>query len=584
MAATGDMHQIRYEPEEPCPLFVWGFAGIQGVLLVLTPIVTAVTTAALVAEQSEEYLVWAAFAALAICGIATALQASRIWRIGTGHVLITAGSVSLVVVSVPALSAGGPAMLAGVTIAGAMAQFALAAWLPLLRRVITPVVSGTALLLLATSVIPIAAQRVATVPDGAISYSGVVVAAATLAVVAGLGLKLTGGWRLWTPIIGIGAGCAVAAPFGLYDFQLIANSKWVGIPGAWFPDFVMPEAGGFLSLLPMAVIVMWINGIKNMGDSVVVQRLSRRGPRATDFRLVQGSLYANGTGVLLSGLAGSPPTTVNSAASGALVSLTGVASRRVGYAAGVMLLALAFSPKLTAILLTIPGPVMGAYLLFLMGTYIVEGIRTVLQEGLDHWRGLILGMALSVGICFETSGILGELPGARWIAFLNNGLTSGTLVALLMTWFVEFTNSRPQRLEVPFTESSLPEVDSFLRSVAEKKGWDAVAATRLRAAGEETMFSLLHPTSGGGADERRNLTVIARSRNTGVELEFFASLEGQNLQDHLAYLNDEELQEDEATFRLLRHYAESVRHQKFYGLDVVRVAVADASESSSQTE
>ena len=87
-----------------------------------------------------------------------------------------------------------------------------------------------------------------------------------------------------------------------------------------------------------------------------------------------------------------------------------------------------------------------------------------------------------------------------------------------------------------------------------------------------------------GPRQRRNLTVVARSRNAGVELEFFASLEGQNLQDQLAYLNNEELQEDEASIRLLRHYAESVRHQKFNGMDVVRVTVADARNSSSPAE
>ena len=109
MTASEPTQEIRYEPGEPCPFFVWEFAGFQGALLALTPIATAVTTAALVAEQSEQYLVWAAFAALIVCGAATMLQASRIWRIGSGHLLITAGSVSLVVVSVPALSAGWPA-------------------------------------------------------------------------------------------------------------------------------------------------------------------------------------------------------------------------------------------------------------------------------------------------------------------------------------------------------------------------------------------------------------------------------------------------------------------------------------------
>ena len=580
MATSQDTHQVRYEPEESCPFFVWGFAGFQGALLVLTPIVTAVTTAALVAEQSREYLVWGAFASLVICGAITALQASRIWRIGTGHILITAGSVSLVVVSVPALSAGGPAMLAGLCVAGALAQYGLSTWLPLMRRVLTPVVSGTALILLAVSVIPIAAHRVAAVPAEAQSFSGVVVAAVTLFVVAGLGLKLSGGWRLWTPVIGIVAGCVAAVPFGLYDFQLVLNSAWVGIPGTWFPDFEMPEAQGFLALLPMAVIVMWINGIKNMGDSVVMQRLSRRRPRATDFRLVQGSLYASGTGVLLSGLAGSPPTTSNSAVSGALVSLTGVASRRVGYAAGLMLLALAFSPKVTAILLIIPGPVIGAYLLFLMGTYIVEGMGTAWKDGLDQQRALILGLSLSVGIGLEISGILGGLPGSQWYGFLNNGLTAGTLVAVLMTWFVEFSDSRPQRLEVPLNPSSLGEVDIFLREVADRSGWEPAASERLRAAGEETLLSLLHPDSAHEPGEQRKLTVVARSRNAGLELEFFSLLEGQNLEDQLALLSDDTLEEDDTSFRLLRHYAKSVRHQKFNNLDVVKVTVDDSSNAS----
>ena len=573
MAASEATQEIRYEPGEPCPFFVWGFAGFQGVLLVLTPIVTAVTTAALVAEQSEQYLVWAAFAALIICGAATMLQASRIWRIGSGHVLITAGSVSLVVVSVPALSAGGPAMLAGLCIAGALAQYALSAWLPLMRRVITPVVSGAALILLAASVIPIATHRVGAVAEGLPAFSGVIVAAATLAVVAGLGLKLSGGWRLWTPIIGIVAGCAAAAPFGMYDFQLVGNSPWVGIPGTWFPDFEVPEASGFLALLPMAVIVMWINGIKNMGDSVVVQRLSRRQPQASDFRLVQGSLYANATGVLLSGVAGSPPTTINSATSGALIGLTGVASRRVGIAAGIMLVALAFSPKITAVLLTIPGPVMGAYLLFLMGTYIVEGIQTVWQEGLDRGRGLVLGLSLSIGIGLETSAILDGLPGSQWFGFLNNGLTSGTLIAVMMTWLIEATGSRPKRVEVSLDDSSLSAVDTFLQDVAESNGWDPSAAERLRAAGEESLWSLLQLEVAKGHAERRKLTVVARSRNAKMELEFFLSLEGDNLQDQLALLSEESLEEDESSFRLLRHYAESVRHQKFHGIDVVKVTV-----------
>ena len=154
MATEQGNDQVRYEPDEACPLAVSVIAGFQGVLLVLTPMVTAVTTTALVAGQSEDYLIWAAFAAFLICGVITALQAGRVWRFGTGHVLLTSASVSLIVVSVPALVAGGPGLLSVVIVAGALSQFALSAWLPLLSRIITPVVTGTALMLLAATVIP----------------------------------------------------------------------------------------------------------------------------------------------------------------------------------------------------------------------------------------------------------------------------------------------------------------------------------------------------------------------------------------------------------------------------------------------
>ena len=141
--------QIRYEPDEATPVLTSAVAGFQGVLLVLTPMVTAITTTALVAGQSPDYLTWAAFAALLICGVTTALQAGRIWRFGTGHVLLTAASVFLIVVGVPALEAGGPGLLSALVVCGALAQFALSTRLARVRRIVTPVVTGTALMLLA---------------------------------------------------------------------------------------------------------------------------------------------------------------------------------------------------------------------------------------------------------------------------------------------------------------------------------------------------------------------------------------------------------------------------------------------------
>ena len=54
--------------------------------------------------------------------------------------------------------------------------------------------------------------------------------------------------------------------------------------------------------------------------------------------------------------------------------------------------------------------------------------------------------------------------------------------------------------------------------------------------------------------------------------------EGENIEDKLAYMGETpEIQDGrEISFRLLRHYASSVRHQKYHGVDIVTVRVEGA--------
>ena len=167
------------------------------------------------------------------------------------------------------------------------------------------------------------------------------------------------------------------------------------------------------------------------------------------------------------------------------------------------------------------------------------------------------------------------MPAGDWLQFLDNGLTAGTVAVVLMTWLAELTSPRVRRLQARLSEDALPEIDSFLKDIAARNRWDDSARQRLRAVGEETLWSLMQ--TGDGDESQRRLTVVARPGSGMVELEFFSSLEGQNLQDRLAYLSHEAAQEDEASFRLLHHYAQSVRHQKYHGVDIVRVVVSGDS-------
>ena len=567
---------IRYEPDDRCPPLLSIGVALQGVMLTLATTVLMVTITFRAADQGEGYLSWAVFAALIIGGAITALQAGRIWRLGVGHLLMTGAGPHFIAVSVLALTAGGPSMLGSLIVLSSVFQFALAAWLPMLRRIITPVVSGTALMLIAVTVMTVAVDRLKEVPEGAPLAAGPSVAAATLAVATVLAMRASGVLRLWAPLIGITSGCAVAAFFGLYDVQRVVEAPWFDMPdiAAW-PGLDLTPDAGFWALLPAFVIVALVIAIKTSSEGVLIQQVSRRRPMATDFRLVQGALNTNGLGALLSGIAGTPPTVVYSPSSVSLINLTGVAARSVGYAIGVILLVLAFLPKVTAILLTIPSPVMGIYLLMIMGLLFVEGMRTVVQDGLDHRKALVVGVALSIGVGLEGQNILADLLGRTWGASLGNGMTLGILAAILMTLFIELTSPRRRRLEVELAVSALPKIDAFLRKLASRIGWNDASTELLRAAGEETLSSLLQSGGSYAAGNAPRLIIVARPDGGAVELEFLAVFDEDNLEDRLAYLSEqaETPEEHEISFRLLRHYASSVRHRKYHGIDIVAVQV-----------
>ena len=91
--------------------------------------------------------------------------------------------------------------MASLVIVSSLVQFLLSAWLPLLRRIVTPVASGTVLLLVAVMTIPIAFERVTDVPEDAPAGAELLIIGAVLAVIVPLGLLASARLRLWSPIL-----------------------------------------------------------------------------------------------------------------------------------------------------------------------------------------------------------------------------------------------------------------------------------------------------------------------------------------------------------------------------------------------
>ena len=592
MAGTASQNP-RYEAHESPPLptslgFGAMFTVNAAATLLVTPIVVAKASG-----RDESFLVWMVFASLLVAGVSTMLQVRRLGPVGAGSMLPMFTAAFAIPFCITAVSDGGPETLAALVIICGLGQLIISRWLFVMRRVVTPLVGGTVLMILSITLASVVPRLL---PDGSDSdaLGAHLAALSTLGVVSALILRGSAMVRLWGPIIGIIAGCVVAAAFGLYDGRGVLESGWVGLPGEWpglgRPPIISGFDVTFWTLLPAFLFLSVIISIQTNGESISQQRAARRDARAVDFREVQGAMTGTGVTNLLAGVAGTVPFIVSPGVV-SYTQTTGVASRRVGYYIGAMFIALALLPKVSALLSSIPGPVMAGYLIVLSAYLFIDGARTVIQSEENRQRITVSGVCFWIGAAYQFG--LFSLPEvwSVWSNLLQSGITTGGVAAIIMILYVEFTNPRRMRFHSRLHIDSLPELNTFLTRFADRRGWDNRMKQRLSAVAEETILTLApldlerpvdstndrEQVASDGASDRQ-LVVLASSDGRVATLEFIGGAgDDENMEDRLRQLQqyDEETPvEEDLSLRLLRAYASSVRHQQFHSTDIITVRVA----------
>ena len=572
--------EVRFEPDEPPPRPLAAGLAVQYGALSLASMVVTVLIVVRSAGLDDDYLSWAVFAALCVSGLTTMLQTTRRRRLGSGHLLLMGPSAAYIAVSITALNEGGPALLATMVMLSCLPLFRIARLLTNLRRLITPTVSSTIIMLIPVTLAPVIFDLFAQTTPGIPPAAAPLEAGVTLAVMMILTLRMRGIARVWAPVAGVVCGCVVGLAFGTYDVQRVLDADWIGLPrfSAW-PGLDFPALGRNILLLPSFTFLALVGAIETVGDAIAIQRVSWRRPRVPDYKLVQGAVATDGVGNLLSGLLGTLPNTTY-ATSVAIAEITGVAARRVGVYVGLLFLVVAFFPKVVSLLLAIPNAVAGAFTLALAAVLFTLGIRLVVGSGLDYRKSAIVGISFWVGVGFQNGWIFPELLVGRLALMLGNGMTAGGIVAIILSLILEPPGYR-KRLAMELDTAAISAVDQFVVRLADTRGWGETAKAPLRAACEEVILSLKGEDDPFADDpefrlQRRNrMRVSARVGRDLAELEFVAASSFGNLEDEIATLGEPDSSSAEAdtSLRLLRHYASTVRHQKFRKADIVTITV-----------
>ena len=551
---------------------------------------TLLVTPVIVARESglgDSYLLWVVFASLIVVGLSTLVQVRRVGPVGAGALLPMFTAAVSIPFCITAVVDGGPGTLLTLVVVTGVVQIIVSKWVVILRRVVTPLAGGIVIMILSVTL----ASVVFALLDEASQREPVaapLTALITLAVVAALSLRRSAVLRLWGPVIGIIAGCLAAVGFGIFDLSLVIEASWVGIPTD-LPDFTPDFGVNFWILLPSFLFLAIIFSIHSNGETIAQQRVAWRDDRAVDFRQVQGGMAGAGVSNVLAGIGGAVPNIINSG----IISFsqtTGVAARRVGYCIAFLFIAMAFLPKVSGLIASIPAPVMTGYLMMVTGTLLVDGTRLVIQNEPNRQKVVVAGICFWIGASFHFNLFHLAPFGAVWDALFKSAITTGGLSAVAMILYLEITSPRRMRFRSRLHIDSLPELNAFMARFARSRGWNEAMNDRLSAVAEETLLTLapLDLSLDGDLsldsldqedpddESNRQLIVLAASEGPVADLEFIGGGNEANLEDRIRQLQQHDTQdpaEEELSLRLLRSFAQSVRHQQYHDTDIITVRV-----------
>ncbi len=575
---------MRFEPAEKCP----PRQALGAALLIFVPntisIVLLTTFVIRASEESDNYLAWATFTGLAISGLSMILHAFPFRYMGSGGLVVTNLNVPLLAVSVLALARGGPSLLASLVITSTLLQFLLVSRLASLRRIFTPTVSGIVIMLVAASAVPFFVDRTI---SHSLGDSGIVLVPGIVALAAGLwgAVQSSEARRLWTLPIAVASGLVVAVPMGLYDANQVVDAPWLSVTDLQWPLQGLDFGIQFWSLLPAFLVVKLTAFLKVVGDLSIISRASYRNPAALDFRRIQSGLNLYGATTLLTGLLGTLPVSAPWSSTAVYIGFTGIAARSVGIYLGVLTILVAPFAKIVAVLAATPDAVVAAVFIIIFGLLFIEGSKAVFTSPMDYRKAVIVGVSMVLGI---SAASFGRLSDGIWGDLLGNTIIVGGVTAIGMTVATGFRGFWRRRLNVDLSLSSLTDISEFLEDFASKRDWSDSARMRLNLAVEEVVLTLVDQSGENSPDQARRLSASVHADGDAAEIELIVYSQDDikgNIQDQLALVSDQASLDDahQLSTMLLRHYASSVHHRKYYGVDIVTCRVEE-HVAGSETE
>ena len=360
----------------------------------------------------------------AICGLTIAIQ------VLCGHRLpLVAGPAAVLLMGVISASAQGHSaetIYPSIALGGVLITLlALVGAMKYIKKIFTPrIVAAIVLLIAFTLIKPIVGLIFADKAHAGLALVGAIVG---LAIMAWANKVLKGVWKSMVVIVAMILGALLYYAYTGFPTEFAKDSSTQSL----FINEVKIDAGVVIAFVfcYIALLINQVGSVQALGKFVGADKMEKRQKRGL---LITGimNIAAGSTGVL---------GPVDYSLSPGVVASTSCASRYAILPAAIAMVVLALFPDAVAVLLTIPKPVMGIVLLFLMSTQVAAGLEIInpTKAVLSFRDGLVLGIPimLTLALSFAPQEAMEAIPSLLR-PIVGNGFVMGVIVIILLEHLV----------------------------------------------------------------------------------------------------------------------------------------------------
>ncbi|WKB55031.1 nucleobase:cation symporter-2 family protein [Eleftheria terrae] len=428
--------------------------GLQHVLVMYAGTVAVPLVVGGALNLPKDQLAYLINADLFAAGLITLIQALGFWKFGI-RMPVMMGVTFAAVSPMIAIGANPEVGLLGIYGAVIVAGLFGIVVAPLMGRLLglfPPVVTGTVIALIGMSLLGVAINWAAggqpsvtamvdgvahqTANPGYGELGNLAVAAVVLAVVLILTKYGRGLIANIAVLIGLVVGTVAAAGLGKVHVDGLSEVAWMSVVTPLHFGMPVFDASAIVSMC----IVMLITLVESTGMFLALADIT--GKKLSTEDLTRG-LRADGLGTVIGGVFNTFPYTSFSQNVG-LVTVTGVRSRYVAAAGGLILIALGLFPKMAHIVASVPQFVLGGAGIVMFGMVAATGVRILGTVDFERCRHNLFIVAISIGF-----GMMPTLAPTffqhfpAWMgAITHSGIVLGTLVAVLLNLYYNGMQSR----------------------------------------------------------------------------------------------------------------------------------------------